>query len=180
MHIARWLCGAHGSEKMPSIMGWKVGGELKQFLQVALYMYACFIMLLLYTASISGAHVGIAHAGTALLKSLLLAKFVLLSHWLRLGEGSSGWRGIYSVLYQALAMWVFLILLTVIEKLVETWVRGQSIATAFGELHGQALVAVLAHSLILFLVLLPYVAFRQLSAILGPGEMSRIFLQPRT
>ena len=75
-------------------------------------------------------------------------------------------------------MWGFLILLTVIERLIETWVRGQSIATTLGELHGQALVAILAHSLILFLVLLPYVAFRQLSAVLGPGEMSRIFLKP--
>lgn len=164
---------------MATIMGWKVGSELKQFLQVAIYMYACFIVLLLYTASISGAQVGIAHAGAALLKSLLLAKFVLLGHWLRLGERSRGWRGIYSVLYQALAMWAFLILLSVIEKVIETWVRGESVPAAFAALHGQPLVAALAHSLILFLVLLPYVAFRQLSAVLGPGEMNRIFLKPR-
>ena len=165
---------------MSTTFGWKVGGELKQFLQVALYMYACLLVLLLYTASISGAQVGIAHAGAALLKSLLLAKFVLLGNWLNLGERSRGWRGIYSVLYQALAMWVFMILLSVIEKVIETWVRGESVSAALAAaLHGQPLVAALAHSLILFLVLLPYVAFRQVSAILGPGEMKRIFLKPR-
>ncbi len=164
---------------MPTIMGWKVGGEVKQFLQVALYMYVCFIALLLYSASIAGAHVGLAHAGTALLKSLLIAKFVLLSHWLHVGDRNRNWRGIYTVLYQALAMWGFLILLTVIEKVIETLVRGESIPAAFAALHGQALVAALAHSLVLFLVLLPYVAFRQIGAILGPGELNRLFFKPR-
>jgi hypothetical protein len=164
---------------MTSIMGWKVGGEVKQFLQVALYMYVCFIALLLYSASIVGAHIGVAHIGAALLKSLLIAKFVLLSHWLHIGDRSRNWRGIYTVLYQALAMWGFLILLTVIEKVIETLVRGESVTAALSALHGQALAAVLAHSLILFLVLLPYVAFRQIGAVLGPGELNRIFFKPR-
>ncbi len=53
------------------------------------------------------------------------------------------------------------------------------IASALAALHGQALVAVLAHSLVLFLVLLPYVAFRQVGAVLGPGELNRIFFKPR-
>jgi hypothetical protein len=180
MHIVHWLYGAHGSDLMPTIMGWKVGGEVKQFLLVALYMYVCFIALLLYSASIAGAHVGFAHAGAALLKAMLLAKFVLLSHWLHLGERSRGWRGIYSVLYQALAMWAFMVLLTVIERVIETLVHGESIAAALTALHGQALVAALAHGLVLFLVLLPYVAFRQVGAVLGPGELNRIFFKPRT
>lgn len=164
---------------MPNIMGWKVGAELKQFLLVALYMYLCFIALLLYSASIAGVPVGIAHVGTALLKALLLAKFILLSHWLHLGDRSRGWRGIYSVLYQALAMWVFMLLLTVIERVIETLVHGETLASALATFHGQALVAALAHGMVLFLVLLPYVAFRQVSTVLGPGELNRIFFKPR-
>ena len=34
----------------------------------------------------------------------------------------------------------------------------------------------LAQSLILFLVLFPYVALRQLGAILGPGKLKQLFL----
>ena len=167
---------------MPNIMGWKVGAELKQFLLVALYMYVCFIALLLYSASITDAHVGITRAGTALVKSLLLAKFVLLSHWLHLGERSRGWRGIYSVLYQALAMWAFMVLLAVIERVIETLVHGESIASVLAAFHGQVLVAALAHGLILFLVLLPYVAFRQVGAdaVLAGRRLNRIFFKPRT
>jgi len=164
---------------MPSIMGWKVGGELKQFLLVALYMYVCFIALLLYAASVAGAHVGITHVGTALVKSLLLAKFVLLGHWLHLGDRSRRWRGIYSVLYQSLAMWLFMLLLTVIERVIETLVHGETIVSALAAFHGQTLVAALAHGMVLFLVLLPYIAFRQVGAVLGPGELNRIFFRPR-
>ena len=40
---------------MPSIMGWKVGGELKQFLLVALYMYGPGGALI---GSIGGAFLG--------------------------------------------------------------------------------------------------------------------------
>jgi hypothetical protein len=164
---------------MSSIKGWKIGSEVKQFLLVTLYLYACFIALLLYSASIAGAQVGITHAGTALLKSMLLAKFVLLGHWLHLGDRSRGWRGIYSVLYQAAAMWLFMLLLTVIERVIETLVHGETIASALAVFHGQPLVAALAHGLILFLVLLPYAAFRRVGAVLGPGELNRIFFKPR-
>ena len=107
----------------------------------------------------------------------MLAKFVLLGHWLHLGERNRTRLAIYSVLYQALAMWGLLIVLSLLEQFVEGLIHGHSLAAGIAEVHRSSFVRVLAQSLILFLVLLPYVVLRQLGAILGPGRLKQIFFR---
>jgi hypothetical protein len=163
---------------MPNTIGSKIVGELKELLQIALYIYVCLGALLLYTASIAGASsVEFAHLGYAAVKALVLAKFVLLGHWLHLGESRGTGRLIYSVIVQALALWILLILLSLLEQFIDGLVHGYSIAAAVSELRRNTLGRILAQSLILLLVLLPYVALRQLSAILGPGKLKQIFFR---
>jgi len=156
----------------------KIVGELKELLQIALYIYVCLGALLLYTASIAGASsIGFAHLGYAAVKALVLAKFILLGHWLHLGEGGGKRLVIYSVLYQALAIWGLLIVLSLLEQFVEGLIHGHSMAAGIAEVQRNSFTRTLAQSLILFLVLLPYVALRQLSEILGPGKLKQIFFR---
>ena len=165
---------------MANTVGSKVVHELKELLQIALYIYVCLGALLLYTASIAGASsIEFAHLGYAAVKALLLAKFVLLGHWLHLGEGRRGRLVIYSVLYQALAIWGLLIVLSLLEQFAEGVLNGHSVGAGIAEVHRNSFVRILAQSLILFLVLLPYVAFRQLSAIMGPRALKQIFFSVR-
>src|SRR5476649_2408763 len=122
---ALYRCGAPGRRRhnratpaskrdtniMANTVGSKVVHELKELLQIALYIYVCLGALLLYTASIAGASsIEFAHLGYAAVKALVLAKFVLLGHWLHLGESRGTGRLIYSVIVQALALWILLIL----------------------------------------------------------------------
>jgi hypothetical protein len=166
---------------MSNTTGSKVVGELKELLQIALYIYVCLGALLLYTASIAGvSSIAFAHLGYAAVKALVLAKFVLLGHWLHLGEGSRNRLVIYSVLYQALAIWGLLIVLSLLEQFVEGLIHGHSVAAGVAEVQRNSFSRDLAQSLILFLVLLPYVAFRQLSALLGPGKLKQIFFSARS
>jgi hypothetical protein len=166
---------------MSNTIGTKAIGELKQLLQIALYIYVCLLALLLYTASIAGpSSVEFAHLGYAAVKALLLAKFILLGHWLHLGERKRNRLMIYSVLYQALAIWGFLIFLSVAEEFVVGVVHGHSIAAGIAELQQKPFSRIVAQSVILFLVLLPYVALRQLSAIMGPGKLRQAFLAVHT
>lgn len=171
------LASIQGRSIMSSKLGEKVVGELKQLLEIALYIYVCLGALLLYAESVGGpASVSFVHAGYAAIKALVLAKFILLGHWLHLGEGAGKRRAIISVLYQAVAIWGLLIVLSLVEQFVEGVAHGHTVAAGLAELHRYSLGRILAQSLVLFLVLLPYVALRQLSAILGPGELRRIFL----
>src|SRR5476649_2250334 len=154
----------------------KIVGELKELLQIALYIYVCLGALLLYTASIAGASsIGFAHLGYAAVKALVLAKFILLGHWLHLGEGGGKRLVIYSVLYQAIAIWGLLIVLSLLEQFGEGLFHGRSLSAGIAEVRHNSLSRVLVQSLVLLLVLFPYVALRQLSAIMGPGKLNKIF-----
>jgi len=161
---------------MTETLGSKLVGELRQLLLVALYFYLCLLSLLLYASAVAGdQHIAYVHFGYAAVKALLLAKFVLLGHWLRLGDRNRNRRVIYSVVYQVLALWALLVVLSLIEQFVEGFFHGHSIAAGVAALQLGTFTRILAQSLILFLVLLPYVALRQLSGIMGPGKTEASF-----
>jgi hypothetical protein len=164
---------------MPETVRAKVLAELIELLKISAYIYVCLVALLLYSASIDAVQkVSFAHAGYAVVKALVLGKFILMGHWLNLGEHSRS-RLIYSVLYQALALWMLLIVLLVLEEAVVALLHGHSPAAALSELRQSSLLRLLARSLVLLLALLPYVAYRQLDAFLGRGRLRTIFLGDR-
>jgi hypothetical protein len=111
-------------------------------------------------------------------KALVLGKFVLLGHWLRIGERFKERPLIYSVLYQSLALLVLLIVLSTLEELIVALVHGLSFSLTLDELRGSSLTRV-AKSVVLFLVLLPYVALRRLAEIMRPGELKHILFGQR-
>lgn len=168
----------HTSERM-SHAGAKILDEFRQLILVSLYIYVCLVALQLYTASIPGAQgVSFALLGYAAVKALVLGKFVLLGHWLHIGERFKKRPLIYSVLYQALALLVLLIVLSTLEELIVALVHGLSFSLTMDELRGSSLTRV-AKSVVLFLVLLPYVALRRLAEIMRPGELKRILFGQR-
>lgn len=166
--------------KSASHIGAKTIEEIKQLLLISLYIYLCLVALQLYAATITGAQsVSYALVGYAAVKALLLGKFILLGHWLHIGERLRKKRLIVSVLYQALALLILLLVLSSLEELIMALVHGQSIAAAIDEFRGAPLIRIGTKSLVMLLVLLPYVALRQLAEIMKPGELRRIFLARR-
>jgi hypothetical protein len=163
---------------MPNTLGSKIVGEFRQLLQIALYLYVCLGALLLYASAVAGARVEYVHLGYAAVKALLLAKFILMGHWLHLGEGRRNRALIYSVLYQVLAIWLLLVVLSLLEQFAEGALHGHSIAAGLAEVESSSFSRLFAQTLILFLVLFPYIALRQLGTVLGPGRLKRIFFSP--
>jgi hypothetical protein len=160
--------------------GSKIVEELRQLFFISFYLYVCLGALLLYTVSIVGEqHVPFAHFGYAAIKAVVLGKFVLLGHWLHVGERLRRLPLIYSTLYQSLLLWLFLIALSALENLVVALFHDLSLAAAFAELLQNSLLHILAQSLILLLVLFPYVALRQFGATMEPGALRRLFFSTR-
>ena len=157
-------------------IGRRMFNELKRLLQIFLYMLICVGAVLYFRMSIpSTENIGLWHFGYALVKALLLAKFILLGHMLHIGEREHGRPLFYSSLYQALALALLLIALIGLEEGVVGLVHGQSIRKSIDQVLGSYLHLVVAQGLLLFLLLLPYVAFLQLSDAMGPGNLKRLF-----
>jgi hypothetical protein len=154
--------------------------ELKRLFQIFLYMLVCVGAVLYFRMSIpSKENVGLWHFGYAIVKALLLAKFILLGHMLHIGERERGRPLFYSSLYQALALALLLIVLIGLEEGAVAVVHGQSIRESIDQVLGSYLHLVIVQGLLLFLLLLPYVAFLQLSDALGPGKLKQLFFSAR-
>jgi hypothetical protein len=117
--------------------------------------------------------------GIAIVKAVVLAKFMLLGDAMKIGVRFGARPLIWPTLYKAFAFLVLLIILTVIEEAVVGLFHHQSIAASLSELVGPRLEETLAGYLIMLLVLIPYFAFRVLGEALGEGRLTRMFFVER-
>jgi hypothetical protein len=171
---------SNAAKSEPQI-GHRMAGELRRLFQVFLYMLVCVGAILYFRMSIPGAqNAGLWHFGYAIVKALLLAKFILLGHMLHIGERHRGRPLFYSSLYQALALFILLIVLLGLEEGLVGLVHGHSIRASIDEVLGNSLHLVVSEGLLLFLLLVPYVAFLQLNDALGPGTLKRLLFADRS
>jgi hypothetical protein len=137
--------------------------ELIEFLGISLYLFICFGALIAYKAAILRS-VGIEFApfGLAIVKALISAKFIMLLEAFKLGERSNGNDyPLIGILKKSSLFAVFLIILTLIEELIVGSIHGKGAKEILSEIAGGTLPQALAVGLLLFLVMIPYFAYRE-------------------
>jgi hypothetical protein len=153
--------------------------ELKEFLILSLYLYVCLgAIIIMKSAILKSVGVEFDAWGIAAIKALLLAKFMLIGKALRLGENKNiplAWP----TLYQSALTLVLLIILTTLEEILVGALHDRTIKESLTHVAGDRLDIVLATFLIMFLILVPYFAFRNLGEVLGPGVLPRLFFTDR-
>src|SRR5271170_6162790 len=86
--------------------------ELVQVLAISAYLYVCLAAILFYKASVlRGEGISYAPYGIAVVKALILGKFILLGHMLKVGERGTRGRVVIDILYKSLLFLVFLLAL---------------------------------------------------------------------
>jgi cytochrome bd-type quinol oxidase subunit 2 len=154
--------------------------EVKEFAILALYLYITLgAVIMMKTAVLHTVGIEAAPWGIAIIKALVLAKFMLFGFAMKLGQGKTTGPLIWPTLQMALAFLALLIVMTVVEEIVVGLFHHRSIAASFGELFGLRLEETLAGYLIMLLVLIPFFAFRVLSNTLGEGRLERMFFVER-
>jgi hypothetical protein len=162
-------------------VGRRLGHELIQLGLIFAYLYICLGAIILYkTAILRGQGISYAPYGAAAVKALLLAKFMLMGHAARLGERYGRRRFIHVVANKALLFLILLLLLSVIEEIAVGVIDGRTITASLADVAGDSLPQLLASCFIMLLVLIPYVAFRELGEVLGEGKLRQILLDYRT
>ncbi|MCF6110862.1 hypothetical protein [Mesorhizobium muleiense] len=154
--------------------------ELREYALLSLYLFVCFGALILYKAAILGEE-GISYlpSGLAAIKALILAKFIMLGQMIRLGDRRGGGRIAYVIAYKALLYLILLLVLSVLEEVVVGLIHGRSVAASLAEFGGAKLPQTLATSLIMLLILIPYLASRELNVALGEGRLWKLLLERR-
>jgi hypothetical protein len=154
--------------------------ELKEFAILAVYLYITIgAVIAMKTAVLHTEGIDFVPWGIAIVKAMLLAKFMLVGRAMKIGERDTTSPLIWPTLHRAFAFLVLLIVLTIIEEAVVGLFHHRSIAVSLGDLVGPRLEETLAGYLIMLLVLIPYFAFRVLGEALGEGRLTRMFFVER-
>ncbi len=155
--------------------------EMRLFATIAAYLYVCFGTLIFFKAAIlRGEGIGFAPWGIAMVKALVLAKFIMIGDMLHVGDRLKTLPLIWSTAYKAGVFLIFLIVLTLVEEALVGLARGRTITATLAEFGGAKLEETIASCLVMLLILIPFFAFRGIDATLGHGELQRLLFSKRT
>jgi hypothetical protein len=137
--------------------------EFIEYAGISAYLFVCFGALMVYkTAVLRSIGVEFAPMGLALIKALISAKFIMVLQALKLDRRILQEQAPYLVILQKAALFtLFLIMLTVIEELLVGHLHGKESREILAELAGGTVPQALSVGLLMFLIMIPFFAFRQ-------------------
>jgi hypothetical protein len=157
----------------------RLRNELIEYLAISSYLYVCFGSLMFYKATILQSD-GIAFAsfGIAIVKALVLGKFILVLHALKIGEQQGGASVLLADIFKKSVLFVVvLIALTVVEEIIVGYFHGRTSQEVLGEMAGGTLPQAFAVSILMLLILIPYFTFRGVADRLGEGALWKLLTE---
>ena len=158
----------------------RVIGELTEFTIIAAYLYVFLAALIYLKAAILHAHdIPFATFGFAAAKALICAKFVLIGRMMHLGERFNALPLIWPTLYKSLVFLVLLLILNAIEEVIVGLMHHRAVTDSLAEFGGGTLSQLIASSIVVLLILIPFFAFRSLGDVVGERNLVRVFFLQR-
>lgn len=151
--------------------------EMRSYIFISFYLWICFSALLLYQNSILRINdLALLPLSSAAIKALVLGKFILIGKAIKVGERVKNDVLLYRILWKSLATMLLLMIFTGIEDLLVGFMHGHAIADTMGEMMARSWLQWVAPSLVMLLVLIPFIAFEKIDASMGKGSLARILL----
>jgi hypothetical protein len=150
--------------------------ELIEYLAVASYLAVCFGALLFYKATILESEgVETTRVALAIVKALILGKFVLLLQSLKVGHGKTD-AGvlILDILKKALLFTILLLVMSAVEDVIVGYFHSENAHNALKTLGGGTVPQLIATTLLMFLILIPYFGYREIADKLGEDALSKL------
>jgi hypothetical protein len=144
--------------------------EMIAYAAISAYLMVWFTALMFYkTTILRGAGVDLAPFGiAAILKSLILGKFILVLEAVHFGERQGKAQPlIVQIVLRALVFTLALAIMTAIEEVVVGYFHGHAAREALRGIAAGSPTQVVATAILMFLVLVPYLAFRRLAEEFG-------------
>ena len=159
----------------------RIRHELAQYVVVSAYLYVCFGALLLYKAAILHAQgIEFEFYGLAFLKAVILGKFVLIGNALKLGGGGARRPLAVHIFVKAALFMLFLVFLSVIEEVIVALIHGRAAREGVAGVAGGSFPQALATSFLILLILIPYIAWREIAAEIGERKLLHLLLNPHS
>ena len=154
--------------------------EFKEFLVRFLYLWLFLGMFIVHKSIVLAQHgIEFAGHGEAVINALVLAKFMLTVKAFLLSKQADDAPLIYPTLLKSAIFALALMVLKILEEATVGYFHGKSFPESLADLGGGSWKAIVAFTLILFVVVIPLTAFGELQRVLGERKLIDIFLRPR-
>ena len=154
--------------------------EARRVVVLFLYLWLLFGLFALHTRIVLSENgLNFTEQGLALLNAFVLAKVMLVVENLNVGRWLQRRRQplIYSILYEAFVFAVVFICFHILEHAVVGLIKGESLAASIPAIGGGGLEGLVCVAAIMFVALVPYFAFQNVSRVLGPGRLKELLLR---
>lgn len=115
--------------------------------------------------------IGFAPHGWALINALVLAKVMVVAEKLRLGSRIVPHPLIYPIVIEAFLLALLFIAIHVLEHVIGGMIAGETVAASIPLIGGGGFLGLSFAAISVFIALIPFCGFRQLSLALGPGRL---------
>ena len=114
-----------------------------------------------------------------MINALVLAKVMLVFEVFDPGRWLRRRPLIYPILFDAFLLTILFLIVHIIEKVIEGLIHGRTVVESLPSIGGGSLVGLLSVTVILFIALIPFFAFRNLGLVLGQDRLISLIFGAR-
>ncbi|MGA9307567.1 MAG: hypothetical protein WBW31_19365 [Candidatus Sulfotelmatobacter sp.] len=161
----------------------KATGELKKFAVLAVYLWVFLGVFgihraLLLRGQVPGSELSF-RTGFALVKALVLAKFMLLAETVWVVKTFKDKPLVYSILFKSAVYAAILVCMDILEEVTVGMFHGKPAAQSMTDFGGGGVEGIVLVGIIAFVILIPLFAFRGISDAIGQEELKSLLLKKR-
>lgn len=153
--------------------------ELKEFVIITLYLWVVFGCFIAYKSIVLGAYkIDVAYHGLAIINALALAKVMLIAKGIHFGKRVDEAPLIYSTLLKSALFAVVLACFKILEEFAIGYFHHKSFHESIADLAGGTGKGILTLTILLFVVLIPFVAYGELQRVVSE-DLAQLFFHHR-
>jgi len=156
----------------------RIKSEMVEYLMISAYLLVCFSILIFYEDSLLLEEGNsLLPFSTAVVKALIIGKFVLIGKALRVGERANPRVLLHRIGWKSIGMLIALLVFVSIEEIAVGLLHGREVSQVVAEFVAKPWMQKLAPSLVMLLVLIPLITYEEVDKALGKGKIQSMLLE---
>ena len=154
--------------------------ETRELFGIFIYLWILLSLFSLHKALVLNEESLIYHQGFALINALALAKVVLVAEFFHVGDNLKNRPLIYPIMFKSAVFAVILLCFHIIEEMLLGILHGKPLSQSISDTGGGTLQGILMVGIIMFVVLTPFFAFRELGRAIGKEQLRSLLFGGET
>src|ERR1700730_5776318 len=154
--------------------------ETRELFGIFIYLWVLLSLFSLHKALVLNEESLVYHQGFALINALALAKVVLVAEFFHVGDNLKNRPLIYPIMFKSAVFAVILLCFHMIEETLLGVLHGKPLFQSVPDIGGGTVQGIVMVGIIMFVVLTPFFAFRELGRAIGTEQLRSLLFGGET